>query len=88
VRFRARQTMSGADWPRDEVGANVDEPIDELPMEGDPVEPDPAAIPALVESLLFVAAGPTPVGRLAQVLDIGQQSSRRGLSRPGSGLQL
>ena len=38
-------------------------------MESGPAAPDPAALPALIESLLFVASGPTPVGRLAQVLD-------------------
>jgi segregation and condensation protein B len=43
------------------------------------VEPEPAALPGLLESLLFVATAPTPVVRLAQVLGTSQEAVESGL---------
>jgi len=39
-----------------------------------------AALPILLESLLFVAAEPTPVARLAQILDVSQAAVETGLA--------
>lgn len=43
--------------------------------------PSPAELPALVESLLFVAPSPIPVGRLAQVLGVAEESVETALTQ-------
>jgi segregation and condensation protein B len=44
------------------------------PAAGTGGPPSQAALPILLESLLFVAAEPTPVTRLAQILDVSQEA--------------
>ena len=48
-------------------------------------EPSPAELPALVESLLFVAPSPIPVGRLAQVLGAAEESVDTALTQLAEG---
>jgi segregation and condensation protein B len=43
--------------------------------------PSQAELPALVESLLFVASSPIPVGRLAQVLGVAEESVETALTQ-------
>lgn len=43
--------------------------------------PAEAELPALLESLLFVAPSPTPIARLAQVLAVGQEAVEAALAR-------
>ena len=58
-------------------------------MPGEPVAtgaggpPTQAALPVLLESLLFVAAEPMPVARLAQILDVSQEAVEIGLADLG-----
>jgi segregation and condensation protein B len=47
------------------------------PAEG----PSPAELPALLESLLFVAPSPTPVSRLVQVLGVSEESVESALTQ-------
>ena len=47
------------------------------PAEG----PAPAELPALVESLLFVAPSPIPVSRLAQILGVAEESVETALTQ-------
>ena len=46
--------------------------------------PDAAALPALLESLLFVAAEPVAVARLAQLLEVSQEAVETALADLGA----
>ncbi|MDQ1300469.1 MAG: segregation and condensation protein [Chloroflexota bacterium] len=46
--------------------------------------PNQAALPILLESLLFVAAEPTPLARLAQILDVSQEAVEMALADLGA----
>jgi segregation and condensation protein B len=48
------------------------EPVALAPEPAAPVEVAPLPLPAQVEALLFVAPSPTPVARLAQVLEVDE----------------
>jgi segregation and condensation protein B len=50
---------------------------------GTAAPPGQAALPILLESLLFVAAEPTPVTRLTQILDVSQEAVETGLADLG-----
>jgi segregation and condensation protein B len=50
------------------------EPAGRASAGADVIEPRPAALPGLLESLLFVAAAPTPLVRLAQALQATQEA--------------
>ena len=52
----------------------------EAPVAGTGASLNQAALPILLESLLFVAAEPTPVTRLAQILDVSQAAVETGLA--------
>ena len=75
-------TQTPADLPAPDAQANA--PAGESsapPAEG----PSPAELPALVESLLFVAPSPIPVSRLAQVLGVAEESVETALTQLAEG---
>jgi len=65
-------------------GAEASSPVGDSPAP--PAEgPSQAELPALVESLLFVAPSPVPVSRLAQVLGVAEESVETALTQLAEG---
>lgn len=75
------QTSQEPPAPRERSALSTGEPSSPL-AERPPAEgPAQAELPALLESLLFVAPSPTPIGRLAQVLGVSEESVEAALTQ-------
>jgi segregation and condensation protein B len=72
--------VSGLDITAEPLPVAPDAALPPAAANGAPAQ---AALPALLESLLFVAAEPTPVSRLAQILDAPQEAVEIGLADLG-----
>ena len=72
--------------PRAPAPLAVPPPADTPTADTPPAQgPSEAELPALVESLLFVAPSPTPVSRLAQVLAVSEESVEKALAQTAEG---